>query len=316
MSRFLFNDASLHGQFAAPSQFFGALGVIFRMRDAMQRAGFKLEVNRRLAESCPIGALTFREVINKISNPQNKRQVLTWLDRDGPFWDEPPIHSGSEYFECDGEVVTDTALAEACNLMMLFTDASLVSLNPSKFLQNTIEVNWRDRVDGDRCWLIQNFFSEAPLVEHLARIEKPLASWQQVVDWAKANCRSLLLSPDILAQLPSTFYPNAAQRAQVLFKALNEINLAIQTGKADRFEELRRLWMEGEKARITDSSDGEKADFASDLNFKHPMSGRVIACTWHAKIKTPQIRIHFEWPKQNVQDALFIGYFGPKLTKR
>jgi len=316
MSRFLFNDASLHGQFAAPAQFFGALGVIFRMRNAMQRAGFQLEVNRHLAERCPIGALTFREVINRITNPQNKRQVLTWLDRDGPFWDEPPIHSGNEYFECKGELVTNTALAEACNLITLLADTSVVSLNPSNFSINPIEVYWRARAEGDLSRKIQNFFSEPPLAKHLAQIEKPPASWLQVMDWVKANCSSLLLSPEILSQVPPTFYPNAAQRAQELFKSLNDINLALQTGNAARFQELRRLWMEGEKAVITDSSDGEKAEFAAELNFRHPLNGRIIACTWHAKIKIHQIRIHFEWPKQNVQDALFIGYFGPKLTKR
>jgi hypothetical protein len=213
-------------------------------------------------------------------------------------------------------VVTDTALAEACNLLARFTESSVVSLTPSAFSKSPLEVYWRDRPDGDQCWQIQNFFSEPPLTEHLELIEKPPASWQQVLDWANTNCPSLLLSPDISAQLPATFYPSAAQRAKILLKALNEINSALQKGETRRFEDLRRSWMEGENARITDSSDGEKTDFAAELNFKHPHTQRVISCTWHGKIKSPQFRIHFEWPKQNVQDALFIGYFGPKLTKR
>ena len=74
--------------------------------------------------------------------------------------------------------------------------------------------------------------------------------------------------------------------------------------------------MEGRLARMTDSSDTEKSEFAAELKFKHPATNRIVACTWHAKIKTPQFRIHFEWPKQRAADALFIGYFGPKLTKR
>ena len=183
MSRFLFNDESLHGQFSSPGQFFEALGVIFRMRDAAQKAGFNLEVNRRIKERAAIKAQTLREVIGKTNNPENKRRILTWLDRDGPFWDDPPIHSDNEYFECNGEVVTETALAEACHLLMSLTEASVVSLNPSKFLTNTIEVFWRDRAEGDRSWPIRNFFSEPPFAEHLALIEKPPASWPQVVDW-------------------------------------------------------------------------------------------------------------------------------------
>jgi hypothetical protein len=316
MSRFLFNDASLHGQFASGTQLFEAFGLIFRIRNEVQRSGFRLEVNRRITERPAITGQTLRQVIGKAGNPENKRRILSWLDKDGPFWDDPPIHSGSEYFECDGEVVTDTALAEACNLMALSTESAVVSLTPSKFSQNLIEILWRGRVDGDRSWQILNFFSEPLLVRYLNGIAKPPASWSQVLDWTKVNCPTLLLSPDILSQLPTTFFSSAAQRALVLFKALDEINSALQQGKTGKFDELRRLWMQGDKARMTDSSDGEKDDFATEMNFKHPVTRRVVACTWHAKIKTPQFRIHFEWPKQNEQDALFIGYFGPKLTKR
>jgi hypothetical protein len=316
MSRFLLNDASLHGQFASLPPFLAALGVVFQMRDAIQRSGFRLEVNRLVTQRAVINTHTFHQVISRVPNPEIKRSVLSWLDKDGPFWDDPPVHSGNEYFECEGEVVTGTALAEACTLMALFAESSVLSLTPSKFSRNPLAVFWRDRADGDQCWQIANFLSEPSLVAYLRNVEKPPASWRQLLDWTTINCPSLQLSPEILSQLPTTFFSSAAQRAQVLFKALHEINSALLSGDAKRFEELRRLWMEGDKARMTDSSDAEKADFAAGLNFKHPVTQRVIACTWHAKIKTPQLRIHFEWPKQNPQDALFIAYFGPKLTKR
>jgi hypothetical protein len=72
--------------------------------------------------------------------------------------------------------------------------------------------------------------------------------------------------------------------------------------------------MEGEKARMTDSSATEKSDFAQALTFHHPVSGHAVVCAWHAKIKTLQFRIHFEWPKPNSGDRLFVAYFGPKIT--
>jgi len=282
----------------------------------MQNSGFRLEVNRRLPERKTISTQTLRQVLSHIANAENKRRVLVWLDKDGPFWDDPPIHSADEYFECEGDLVTETALAEACHLIALSTAASVVSLTPSKFTKTTIEIFWRGRAGGDRSWQISNFISVAPLVEHLRHIEHPPTTWQQVLDWTKSNCPSLLLSSDILTQLPTTFYPNVAQRAQVLFKTLHEINSALQHGNAARFDELRRLWMEGDYARMTDSSRSEKQEFAAHLNFTHPITKKLVACTWHAKIKTPQFRIHFAWPKQNPKDALFIAYFGQKITKR
>ncbi len=316
MSRFLFNDASLHGQFSSLAQFLSALALVFRMRDAMQKSGFRLEVNHRVAEQATISEQTLRQVMGKVDNTENKRRVLSWLDKDGPFWDDTPTHSADEYFDCEGAIVTETALAEACCLMAQSTAAAVITLTPSRFTKHPLEVFWRCRADGDRSWQIPNFFSEISLVEHLRQIQRPPTTWQQVLDWTESNCPSLLLSPDILSQLPTTFYPNVAQRAQALFKALHEINSALQDGNKPRFDELRRLWMEGDKARMTDSSDREKAEFVNEMKFKNPLTERVISCTWHAKIKTPQFRIHFEWPKQNPKDALFIGYFGPKLTKR
>ncbi len=316
MSRFLFNDASLHGQFTSTSQFFSALTRVFRMRDAMRKSGFRLDVSRLVAERATISTQKLRQVVAKADNPENKRRVLSWLDKDGPFWDDLPIHSADEYFECGGNLVSGTALGEVCSLTALSTAAALISLTPSRFTDNPLEVFWRGRADGDRSWQIPNFWLEAPLVDYVRQIEKPPASWQQLLEWTRLNCPTLLLSPDILSQLPTTFSPFVAQRAQVLFKALQEINSALQQGNVTRFEELRRLWMEGGNARMTDSSDAEKAHFATALNFTHPITKRPIPCTWHAKIQTPRFRIHFEWPKQNARDALFIGYFGEKITKR
>jgi hypothetical protein len=72
----------------------------------------------------------------------------------------------------------------------------------------------------------------------------------------------------------------------------------------------------GEKAWLTDSSDAEKRQFRSELTFPNPeKSGQHLFCSWHGKVKTPQLRIHFSWPIA-ANTPLYIVYVGPKITKR
>ncbi|EGR2914004.1 hypothetical protein DNG97_24050 [Vibrio parahaemolyticus] len=99
---------------------------------------------------------------------------------------------------------------------------------------------------------------------------------------------------------------------------LDKINVSFN-GAGERNEEGHRIYQEhftGDKAWFSDSSDTEKREFKEALTFKHPENnGESIFCTWHGKVKTPQIRIHHSWPI--TKDApLYILYIGPKLTKK
>jgi len=316
MSRFLLNDASLHGQFLAAADFWPSLSTIFQMRKTLERAGFRLEVNRMLTQRPAVNERSFREVVGGSNNRELVTSILSWLDKDGPFWDDPPVHLAGEYFECEAELVTETALAEACSLLEYQVHLALLGFSPSRFCRNPLEVRWRGRPDGDRSWELPNFCSEALLAEYVQRIERPLTSWEGLLAWVARNCTSLLLSDEIPSQLPTTFYSNVADRAKVLLKALDDINIAIQQRNEVRFQELRTVWFEGANARMTDSSDTEKVDFVRGLTFNSPLTGQDVLCSWHAKIKSPQYRIHFEWPKTNPDSQLFIAYLGPKITKR
>src|SRR5438552_7650150 len=164
MSRFLLNDASLHGQFPAAADFWPSLSTIFQMRKALERSGFRLEVNRMLAQRPTVNERSFREVVGGSNNRELVRSVLSWLDKDGPFWDDPAIHLAGEYFECNEELVTETALAEACNLLEYQVQLALLGFSPSRFFRNPLEVHWLGRIDGDRSWEVPNFCSEQPLL--------------------------------------------------------------------------------------------------------------------------------------------------------
>lgn len=80
--------------------------------------------------------------------------------------------------------------------------------------------------------------------------------------------------------------------------------------------EIQQNHFVGDKAWFTDSSDGEKREFKNELTFPHPeRPGETLFCTWHGKVKTPQMRVHFAYPlKRN--EPLYVVYIGPKITKR
>ena len=72
----------------------------------------------------------------------------------------------------------------------------------------------------------------------------------------------------------------------------------------------------GDKAWFSDSSVTEKRNFRTELTFPNPsLPGESLFCTWHGKVKTPQLRIHFSWPIR-ATEPLYVVYVGPKLTKR
>lgn len=72
----------------------------------------------------------------------------------------------------------------------------------------------------------------------------------------------------------------------------------------------------GRGATFTDSSDSEKSEFKKEMTFDNPLDAkRTLFCPWHGKVQTPQLRVHFSYPIC-ADEALFVVYVGPKLTKR
>ncbi len=57
-------------------------------------------------------------------------------------------------------------------------------------------------------------------------------------------------------------------------------------------------------------------EIKKDMTFTDPEDAQKgLFCSWHGKIKTPQIRIHFEWLRPKGQRSIKVAYIGPKITK-
>jgi hypothetical protein len=311
----LFNDASIHGQFDSIDSFRQSLRTLWNIRSHLDGKGLQLKVCRSLRQRQVTQNHSFNDFLGFV--PRDiKTRLLIWISKEGPFWDDDRRHSSNEYFECCGDVVTDTGAAEAAFSKTQGMDGWLFSIVPSNFQFNPLSVSWRGRHEGDLEIEIPNGWSSDHAESCATEFERPFASWDELLDWVSRECPHLLLSQDIPKHLPTQFIPNVAQRSKVLLCTLNRMVELQKGGNDQEFNQMRCDWMQGDQARFSSSSDTELREFSNELTFRHPETLESVVCSWHGKIKTPQYRIHFEWPLPTGSQKLFIAYIGPKITKR
>jgi hypothetical protein len=118
--------------------------------------------------------------------------------------------------------------------------------------------------------------------------------------------------------LPTPFSQLVTKRIFELLDILNR--LVIESDLNGQLSETGRNLLQqhfsGDKAWFTDESSTNKRNFKQEMTFSDPIdNSKKIFCSWHGKIKTPQVRVHFEWPRPNNQKKIKVVYIGPKITK-
>jgi hypothetical protein len=127
---FLLNELSLHGQFDSTSEFLDALDRIMVARQSIQRYGMRLRCPRfpdaRINETT-----TVRQALQSMRDRNKRTDILLWMTKHGPFWEDERLHRGDDFFEVNGDVVTDKAVGEAAMQVLQGTATTLVSFTPS-----------------------------------------------------------------------------------------------------------------------------------------------------------------------------------------
>ncbi len=238
------------------------------------------------------------------------------------FWEDERLHIGDDWFELkdgDGDPVNDTAVGEAAMHLLQGAPRSLVSFAPSDWERTPVAVD-RVQDDGNRTTVsVPNAWTQTQLDEALQAAERPLQSWSDLVRWAGIECPRLTLTAQVITALDGwPFIPGAAERFQIMLKALDRLKLCFGADGRRTTEgfEVYRTYFHGKYPWFTDSSDSEKSEFRSELTFPHPeRPGEVLFCPWHGKVKNPQLRVHFSYPIEH-DEPLYIVYIGPTITKR
>lgn len=314
------NSLSLDARLT-PAEFESALKTILEFRQAARPTGNSLACCRSILDREGPGAVSFRALLKGLHVSSNIRQLaLSWLSKEGPYWDELRVHTGDDWYELQqGTVVTDTIVGEAAHRVNIGVgNNALASLPTNGFETEELQI-CAVRSDTSRSEItVTNHTTSEAIQTWLQAREAPLASWRQLEERARQRLESLSLPKAAFEELSShPFHQGAAERLFECLAILAQIQSGTSaSGMTARARELYDRYFTGHNARFTDSSETEKHDFKDELTFIDPeQGGAKVFCPWHGKVKTPQLRVHHSWPPSS-GSRVFVPYVGPKITKR
>jgi hypothetical protein len=295
----LVNDRSLHGQFYDIEAFRAAIGRLMRIREVARRHGRALYCHRGLASALATPQDSMQAAVNALSKEQ-RSAVLVWINQHGPFWDDERAHAEDDWYECAGDVVTDTAIGEAAHCLLQGIYRGLASFQPSDFLRDPLSVQLVVSDTQRTCVGVPNFWDPAAVEASLAEAPPALHSWTALKQHCVERFEQLTFASNAFEPLRGQpFKQSLAERILALLDVMHRLSECFEPS-GSRSAEGHALYQKhftGDKAWFSDSSDSEKSDFKDDLTFPHPdMPDQHLFCTWHGKAKSPQYRVHFSWP--------------------
>ena len=313
------NELSLHRQFRNTLSFAQAMGEIMAMRSIARHWGLDTYCHRRFLEIEPVPGVAMQQAIQQL--PRNRaRAVLVWFANGGPFWDDNRQHDPDDYMECNGEIVTDSAVGEAAFRKIRGVECGLIGADTPEWDRSPVDVIWRkgDEMQPDLSVSMQNWRSRTALEGSLNETPLSVRSWQELHTAVQRRFAKLYFSPDCFKALDGVPFSRAAtDRFVVLFRVLNDLVQEFDDNgrRTAAGHRLYREYFEGYRPAFTDSSDTEKRKFKKELTFQHPEDkDKNLFCPWHGKVTHMTLRLHFSWSGR-AGEPLYVVYAGPKLTK-
>ncbi len=304
--------------------FRAAIDRLMMIRKIARRFGREVNCHRGMANALVTPSMTMPQAIQELTINE-QRSLRSWFTKTGPFWEDTRTHSPNDYLEFNGNVVTDTAVGEAAWCRLNGIDRELISLTPSNWQFSPLSVESLTGNNIQTTIDVVNHWDPVALETVLENEPVPMGTWNQLAALTVARCSMLTFSEDAFFPLNGLpFVSGAAQRLLSILGTLNQFKSCFDVNgqRTPKGHEIYQKFFTGVKdggghgATFSDSSDSEKEKFKALLTFTHPGDASMsIFCTWHGKVQTPQLRVHFSWPVR-ANEPLYVVYVGPKLTKR
>lgn len=318
--RWYLNDASLQSQFVDLARFERTLRDLLGARSRIPAIAQNLHTTRSLRQAMAGPGVSVRQFLHACRDKDLRTAAFTWLDRTGPFVDDDRMDEEDDYFEYADAEVTETGLGEAARRIKSGEDCAAYSFEggATDYAVDPLEIDHGLPEERYGRYTVRNHWRPQGLVDHALASGPPIASWQALVEGARARFRHLeitdLHANAMLAREP--FEASVRDRALALMGMLDEY----MAGRGDdgvegpRSKAVIDAHFKGERAYFTGESATNEQKFRRELTFVAP-GGREMFAPWHGKISHRFFRMHFEWPLPPERRTLAILCLGPKITK-
>jgi hypothetical protein len=313
------NDLSLNGQFSTFAMLQSAIEPLLILRNESGIFRSQFYISATLYKQPATAECNLYEAIQNLIDPNFKKIATIWLSK-GPFWDNERCFHENDYFEFDEIEVTDQGLGEATRRQINGTEVNSFSITGSNRNCEQTPLRIQHGLSGEIFghYDICNIWDIPTLKAAIDTSRPEPRNWTEfLLNIQDRFNRELTIADtacDILSHTP--FVPNVVRRSLELLQVLSRLVDCrdAQGAWTTEGQELINTHFHGDKAWFSDESEKNKRDFKSEMTFPDPeQPGRLIFCPMHGKIKTPQTRIHFEWPIADKK--LKVLYIGPKITK-
>jgi hypothetical protein len=315
------HDLSLNRQYQSPEKFLSDIEALLRLRQQYPVVQSNLYCIRTISER-PVTATQNLRDIARGADRNLRQQILDWLGKKGPFWDEDRANHADDYFECASQDVTDQGAGEAARRKLKGVNASTYSFGGGGFDYSPLSVQHGLVENPLGHYAIPNFWQLPQLQAALHNALPKPTNWAQTIAQAQQCFPDLYFVDYLLPRLQrETFSVYLAER---IFELLGTLQMFMDSRNENgtystKNDEIIANHFSGSKAWFTDESISNKQHYESQLSFnvpQNPDTNTKLLCPWHGKIKTPQFRIHFSpWPLKLEDKKINIVYIGPKITK-
>ncbi len=168
-----FNECSLHGQFLDIQNFESSLDTLMEIRRVAKKYDRELYCHRETIQAMVTHQLNLPQIIGSI-NKSKANALMGWLGRSGPFWEDARRHPADEYLECQGHIVTDTAIGECAYLRFSSKEAQMASIFPSNWNNTPLEVTWHRNTQPLQSENLINHFTADTLEAELQKAAPPI----------------------------------------------------------------------------------------------------------------------------------------------
>lgn len=314
------NDLSLNGQFSTVQALRQSLEPLLALRLKNEDFRKRFYISRELYNQPATASQSLFTAIQTLGDRDFKTVVAKWLSV-GPFWNDERCLHQDDYFEFEGDDVTEQGLGEASRRQIVGVNVHALSITDSGKNCEVTPLKIQHGLTGavfDH-YDIKNIWDISTLEATISSSKPEPQNWNEFLkDIQSQFSETLIISDSACDDLNSTpFSLYVVRRSFDLLHVLSKLVACRDATGAwtPEGQKLYNLHFQGKKSWFSDESDSNKIKFRQEMTFPDPERPEErLFCPMHGKIKNPQTRIHFVWPIPPRQ-KLKVVYIGPKITK-